>query len=171
MNQIWIPILAEHMEKLSKGSICLFSLALLRKVYCISSSPRTSAYSFLLDLVLCPCRNLQQCMQALLGITRHQGCSPPLGTTNPLLQRPEGMFFCLFLLVVKHIMSWTRVNKRDFSWKESLTSHQCEISYQQAGWFVWMLSLFCNLKWYCIWNYFSSFCKTSPCTKNPHTFK
>lgn len=150
MSQLWIPVLDEHMQKLNKSSISLYSLALLRKVYSISSPPRTLAYFFLLDLVLWSCRNLQQCMQALLGITRHQGCSPPLVPhwvpQNPLLQRPEGMFSCLFLflLVIKHVISWTRVNKRDFLWKESLISHQCEISYQQAGWFVWMLPLFCN---------------------------
>ena len=82
------------------------------------------------------------------------------------------MFSCLslFLLVVKHVKSWTRVNRRDFSWKENLVSHQYGFSYHQASWFGWTPPSFCDqVKWCCICNYSSSFSKTSPST-NKHIF-
>lgn len=100
MSQLWIPLLDEHMQKLNKSSIYLFSLALLRKVYCISSPPRPK------NLVLWSCRILQQCMQALLGITRHQECSPLTGyhksfaaeaRRDVLLPVPAGCSACYIL--------------------------------------------------------------------------
>ena len=92
LSQLWIPILDEHMQKWNEGSIFFYLLAPPRKVYHASPPPKTSVYYVLLDLVLCSRGNLCQCLQALLGITGHQGCNPHPGTTNPWLQRPEGMF-------------------------------------------------------------------------------